>query len=1093
MGERLSSSRLARARRRAVAVVMAFVTILGGAILFACSQTPTSVPIRTFERAQKVDVICLQVFGEGGPKPLPQEACAPVPPDVIGDNLDNQLYALVTQTSRGEVAVVNLSAGRMVDQSHGVPGVNFLPVGAIPTDIATTPDGRMAFVSSAEPNKFAIYGIPGHRILGDEAERRDPEGATTLASWPVCALPQRPGSLTVVPRRKAPVVAAPDAGVGDPDAGAIDGGATADAGAPADGPAYELVAVLPGDRTTSAVVVTIDPRPFLRGSPRRLADGGAADDDGVGPTFLPGRLDPCVFTSTTPIQLEEPDSIRAGKFWEDGVPYVDGGIDLTCQMPDKPARCGLRPCQCQAPAAPATDGGAPSDDAGACEPDAGRPSGAVPELPLDGLGPLDPPQPVALARDDQILYVADSARPLIHVIDLRSSEPYERPPLVVSSVSDPSRAVSVRDLAISPPTREYKRFLYAVDRVQGSIAIFDISDPDAIDRSPLRRPHPELNPFQPPDRIAFGAPVVAVAFARHDFPLTRVNNNRIENARSGLLCNPNPNLDLQANPPPADLGAFYRENSSDPITALGPGRLRGIFAFATLSNGQVVGIDVDDWDAPCRRPQELTGGTGVESANVSVGALAAPQVAGPVGPYEAPIAATDSVTQEVFFPVVAPHRLRSSYLLRDDSVSGKHLPFLPSTPAIRSTGAPLPLFGQGSEGTPRIRPTAVRPGVATGTQDVGIRFSLDVPDVHFDQDWSVAYEGALPGFDGLPATIDTGDGYSSLVLSQPQARFCAKGVEDWAVSGERANAINNALAVAGRPPYTEALNRRLVDYVQVLDELLPANDLYWRQQDLAAPNSCWEGGLAVDPSEPLGSAARESAAASRHDVCAEVFGPVADENPNRDFPILEAYDDRLVVGRFAVVPGGKTRELIYKDPSNAPILKLMRCCFHHQIKYGVRAASQWLTVGSVVGSLSHLKPDADNRCVASCDPREALLNARAPSLPFGEGDFADFAPFRDSPLAMRNPAFSFFVQNGQRLEGTRAVDSAPLRGTAWTFQTRGQFSPLVINLASTTTAVNPQSMRFIESLGQIAVVDGASQGLVLIDLAGVTIARAPYF
>ena len=37
------------------------------------------------------------------------------------------------------------------------------------------------------------------------------------------------------------------------------------------------------------------------------------------------------------------------------------------------------------------------------------------------------------------------------------------------------------------------------------------------------------------------------------------------------------------------------------------------------------------------------------------------------------------------------------------------------------------------------------------------------------------------------------------------------------------------------------------------------------------------------------------------------------------------------------------------------------------------------------------------------------------------------------------------------------------------------------------------TVRFIESLGQIAVVDGASQGLVLIDLAGVRIARAPYF
>ena len=41
--------------------------------------------------------------------------------------------------------------------------------------------------------------------------------------------------------------------------------------------------------------------------------------------------------------------------------------------------------------------------------------------------------------------------------------------------------------------------------------------------------------------------------------------------------------------------------------------------------------------------------------------------------------------------------------------------------------------------------------------------------------------------------------------------------------------------------------------------------------------------------------------------------------------------------------------------------------------------------------------------------------------------------------------------------------------------------------------MNPQSMRFIEPLGQIAVVDGASQGLVLIDLRAVTIARAPYF
>jgi hypothetical protein len=1049
------------------AVVLAVATVVATAVLFACSQTPTSVPIRTFERAQKVDVICLQVYGEDAPKPLPQEACAPVPPNVDGSNLDNQLFALVTQTMRGEVAVVDLSAGAIIDQNRGVPGINFLPVGALPTDIAATPDGRMAFVASAEPNKFAIYGIPGHRILGDAAGRRDPEGAPTLASWPVCALPQRPGALTVIPRRPAE---------------------GADGGTSADVPPYELVAVLPGDRTTSAKVVTIDPRPFLRGAPRRHADGTPADDDGPGPVLAPGQLDPCPITAAVELVGDEaiPGSFRVGAEWEDGVKWVDGGVDLTCDTPERPSRCGLRPCKCQASA---DAGAAEGADAGACDPDAG--STEAPELPLD-LGPLDPPQPVAIARDDQMLYVADDGVPLIHVIDLSTpGQPRELPPFVMTSVVDPSRAVSIRDIAISPPTREYKRFLYAVDRKEGSIAVFDVTDPLTADRSPMRRPHPELNPFQPPDRIAFTAPVVAVAFARHDFPLTRIKGVNIPNAKTGLLCNPNPNLDPQGKPP--DLGVYYRANSTDPIVSIGPGRLRGIFAFATLSNGQVVAIDVDDWDAPCRRPQNLIGpGSTAEGAAVSIGSLAVAQPApGPddFDPYHAPFAPPESVTQEVFFPVSAPHRLRSTFLLRDDARTGKHVPFLPALPAIQSTGTPLPLFGQGSEATPRLHPTAVRPGLMAGTEEIGVRFSLDVPDVHFDQDWSVTYEGALPGFDGLPGALSTVDGYASLVLTQPQARFCAKGVEDWEVSAERAHAITNALAAAGRQtetPGVPRLERRLVDYVEVVDELLPPEDPYWRQDDLEAPNGCWDDRLAVPPGAPAGSRERESAAAARFEVCRNVFGTATEQSPNRDFPVLEAYNDHLVLGRFATIAPNRSREVIYKDPSNAPVLKLMRCCFHHQVRFRVRAASQWVTVGSAVGFLSHMTTARDGRCVPSCDPREALLNGRAPEIPHGEGEIA---PFRDSPLAMRNPMMSFFIQNGHR----ESVNVTPERDTAWVFQTRGSFQPLVINLAAQTTAVNPQSMRFIDTLGQLAVVDAASQGLVLIDLASVSIARAPYF
>jgi hypothetical protein len=1062
-------------RRTILAFAMAVCAVALSAVLFACSQTPTSVPIRTFERAQKVDVVCLRVFGDNAPEALRQEACAPVPPNVNGGNLDNQLFALVTQTTRGEVAVVNLSAGNIIDQRHAIPGLNFLPIGANPTDIASTPDGRMVFVSSAEPNKFAIYGIPGHRILGDQASRRDPDGAIALSSWPVCTLPQRPGSLAVVPRRAKPGVT-------------VDGGTFTDT----TDIAYELVAVLPGDRTQSAKVVTLDPRPFLRGSPRKTNEGQPLDDYGDGPVLAPGQLGPCPITAAMELSGEEalPTSVHPGSTWDDGVPWVDGGVDLTCETPVRASSCGLPSCACVTASTGAADAGDAGNDAGAsvtaCEADAGK---STAEEVLD-LGPLDPPQPVAIALDDQTLYVADDGVPLIHVIDLSTpGAPRELPPFVMTSTVEPTRVVSIRDIAISPPTHEFKRFLYAVDRKEGSIAIFDVTDPVNAARTPMLRPHPELNPFQPPDRISFASPVVSVAFARHEVPIARIAGRAISNPSTGLLCNPNPNVDPNA---PETNGAQYRADSQDVDFGLGPrptpGRLRGVFAFATLSSGQVVAIDVDDWDAPCRRPVKLTGE--LPTDGTAQGVLAVPQpnpAAGDVDPYHAPDLSPTPliVSQEIFFPVSAPHRARSNYFLRDDVNTGKHIPFLASTPSITAVGtiAP-PLVGPGSESTPRMRPTVPRPGAPlAGTEDVGILFSLDTPDVHFDQDWAVTYEGALPGFDGLPAAISTTDGYATLVLSQSEGRFCAKGVEDWAVGRDRAAAIDSALTAAGRAPYPEPLESKLVDYVQIADELLAPGDPYWAQPDLAEPNGCWDDPLDTTSTDP---GEINKVAGRRFDFCMSEFATAGEQNKNRDFPILEAYDDHLVIGRFAP---GAGRD-VATGPTNAPYMKVARCCFHHQFTFRIRTGAQWATVGSIVGSLNHMTTGAGNRCVPSCDPNAVLRNGRAPSLPYGDGDFA---PFRDSPLAMRNPSFSFFIQNGYVAKDTGKTDKRPDRDMTYHFQTRGSFQALVINLAAQTAAVTPQSMRFIETLGQLAVVDGASQGLVLIDLAGVGIARAPYF
>ncbi|MCL2724118.1 MAG: hypothetical protein FWD69_06730 [Polyangiaceae bacterium] len=1043
-------------QRKFVCLVTAVLIVC--AMLFACSQSETSVPVQSFRRAQRMDTVCLQVIDDNGnrqtPAPRPPTDCAPVSPDVDGNNLQNQLFAVVTQSASGELAVVNLSAGVVVDQNRTNPGIDFIPVGMVPTDVATAPDGQMVFVAAAEVNKPAIYGVPSSRLLGDTpGYPPDPQGQADLRSWPVCALPQKPGALAIVSRTGATTNA--DAGEGTLD--------------------YEIVAALPGDRLNTTKIVTIDPRPFLRGA--NIAGAGE------GSVLDPGALEPCPITSS--ISLVDASALPAtfapGPAWQNGVPYVDGGIDLTCERPLPAAVCGTTPC-CTEPD-PVGDGGvdaAAPVDAGTCIPldeqDAGGPQ------PLS-LGSLDSPRPVSIALVDQTLYVADDTVPFVHVIDLSTQgSPLELPPLVATSLAQPSRAVSLSDVTVSPPTHDYKRFLYAVDKADGSIVVFDVTDPKSTIRTPVTRPNPELNPFAPPDRIAFSSPVVAVAFARHDFPLSNINGVNLPNSRSGLICNANQNIDPNN---PQDFGFYYRADRGEAPAALGPLRLRGIFAFAVLANGQVVVVDVDDWDAPCRRPATLDGGPpsaadlqgALASANLQgvlasvPGALAAAQIDSSTNktdfaPYDAQTTDPGATSEEGFFPISAPHHIRSQYLIKNDSTSGNHLPSLQTVPNVGTNGIPLPQVGSGagSEKTPAL----------------SLLFSYDVPDAHIaNQDWFITFEGQLPGYDGINATISTTDDYQSLTLSAPHGQFCAKGVEDWDQGRMRAAAVN--AAVQGDLVDSD-LQWKIADYVQVSDDLLSNDDPYW-----ATDQSCWDSSL-VTPQQ-------------RFDSCNAAFGLASDQMVSRDFPILEAYDGKFVLGRF-YYGDISPRRVVYKDPTNPPYLKQLQCCFHNQIAFHVRTGGQWSTVGNIVGGavglgfLHHMVTGSDGRCVPSCDPRLSLMNGRAPPVPPSCDPSRTDACLpagttisRDSQLAMRNPIFSVVMQNpssGSLIE----------RDTAYTFTTQQAFSPLLVdigNTAGTINLVNPQSIQYIESLGQIAVVDGATQGLVLIDLDNVIIAHAPYF
>jgi hypothetical protein len=1121
--------------------VVAAAAVAVAASIGSCAQTPPNITLHTFKQAQKVDVVCIQVNdANGNPLPVPvptvEDQCVPVPANVNGAAFANHLYAVVTQTTAGALAVVDLTAGVVVDVDRSTPGVDFIPVGANPTDVAVTRDGRLTLVSSADPNKTAIYAIDNTRLIGDSLGNSQPLRLTDLRA---CALPQPPQALAVVP-------------MGAPDAGSTG--------------AYAIVALLRAQGGKPAAVITIDPT-VLSPPP----------DAGPGTAVAPGSLSPCqdlgAVMGVTALSGDVPPSWMPGPAWPDGVPYADAGVLTPVPQCPSPPGAGVQ----------VADAAVGADDAG----DAGEAGVTPADAASMGIAGLPPhPTSMALRTDLPVLYVADDAVPVIHVIDLHDpTSPRELDPLLATSVAEPTRRVAVGAIAISPSTRDYKTYLYAIDARQGTLMVYDITDPSTSPHTPLERPHPELNPLASLDRITFSAPVAAVSFAQHDWPVPSPNETPPVHQYTGLLCNPNPNAHPDAGAF-IDLGAYYRADQAaliQPMVTHGgtvqtfPIRLRGVFGFATLSNGTVVTIDVDDWDAPCRRPDPMAVGPVTDCQGVPypdagiTGVLDVPQpgASAPddLDPYHAPltycsaIPESPAVTLEAFFPVSAPHRLRSSSLLRTDPSVGVHVPNVSAVPQLfNATGAPVVTGGAAGATSPLLLPTPLPPGfidptyiqnptepnpaartpsspLATATDAgilspvgmnrvaPGVRVSFDDPTAHQDQDWTVTYEGALPTVSGIAAGIASTDEYRTLTLSAPGAQFCSRGIEDLSIGQARVAQLLATLGAAGLAqmdangqPRLPALpagvtgdagsaqasapadpSQWTADYVEITDDLLPSSDPYWNEPQ--SVNDCWDGDLANDQ-DP-------SVANKRYTACQQRFGSATDADTHlwRDLPIIHARDESLQVGRFGwedsngAIPEQTTNRVIVPSepaPDKRQFLRITRCCFHHQASFKVRAGGEWVTVGSAVQLLHRIQADSSpqHACVLSCEPRNALMNARAFDIPWWQPGSCMPQPQlptfdRDSPLAMRNPMFSFFLWSGCGSTTGPGDHTLATRDLAWRFSMRGGFSPLSLQLTTQTTgnAVSPQSMRFINSLGQLAVVDGEAQGLVLIDLNVVAAVR----
>src|SRR5688572_16265928 len=162
----------------------------------ACNDTAQTLVQRSLQASGDVSFLCRTngVHGDGTGTALDQ---CPDYERAYDDPQRLELFGLVTQTTTGEVAVVNLSAGEkgeVVDVDKSTPGYTFLRVGGRPGDIVTTPGGVASFVGVSDVGRHAIVALPTSCIDAPKADER----VRDITTWPTCHLPSAPGHLAIV-------------------------------------------------------------------------------------------------------------------------------------------------------------------------------------------------------------------------------------------------------------------------------------------------------------------------------------------------------------------------------------------------------------------------------------------------------------------------------------------------------------------------------------------------------------------------------------------------------------------------------------------------------------------------------------------------------------------------------------------------------------------------------------------------------------------------------------------------------------------------------------------------------------------------------
>lgn len=952
-----------------------------------CQDEPITLPLRSLERSGEVSFVCVNQSVSAAPGRSVDD-CPDFDDTDDGGEL-NQLLALVTQTARGEIAVVNLSRGRVEDVDPGSPGFNFLPIGAQPTGIASTPGGQASFVGIGELGREGIFALPSSCVDAPDADQPPRD----VSTWPACALPVAPGELRVLV-----------------DAPAADGSVRSSCS---------------GDT--------------LAGDPALQAGRSCPADLSV-ETSPPGRRKLLV---TLPAW---------GEIWV---------LDAQRLLDAEPGSFDY------------------------CQPDVAlKLSGVTPDAPppqampddLDLVPEVRPyeqtswtPFPAGIDVERNTLYVTDRGAPLLHRIDISDlCAMHEVEPLLPVRLDRPGTTVTTSTVAVSPVTSAGKRFVYANDELEGSVMMFDVSL-GAANPTPLVRERAKLMPFEPADRIAFDAPVRSLEFVQRDIPVLDGNGVGL----GAQLCDP-----LNA----GSLGAEYRPNGQQSGGAR-PGQLRGVFGMLALTSGQIAVIDVEDYDAPCRRPAK---------SNPS----AVPDFRGCAGDPSSVAYFTEdgledgtlTVTGESSCHVVEAHRSRSATMLTTSSRFGLRSPGVRALPRLSDKdGRALPVGLEGdapnhpkllatqfSNGAvpelfvatrkligsaDALEPLPVNPATAS---DNSLALITDEPRAFsIEEDLALTYEGALVGRPAgyLNAAADQ--------LSDSGGGFCRRGVQDQALARRVAE---EELGVEGGD--LDIFARNYSDYVSITQPLLDSDDSYW-QSDLG--RSCDSG--------------------AGYRACKTIFGSPDKPTTSRDMTVVEAYDDQLLV-----VP---------RDTPRA--VEVLKCCFPGAISYEVRAGKQWVLTGSRSGFRHRVtKDDATGRCVR--DERDTISRFKSRAFEVScEGsscagigqatvdvEQADGSVVKQpdpTAVACRTsgaaPAACVFENLTQRFVVYRGKEPS-VAGMRFSWQVTGGFIPLSISLASQSAQVSPLSMVLLPQTGELAVTDAAAQGLLMVSLRSLSVSRLFY-